>query len=659
MKMKQLTAGMIALVMSMSLPLTTYAADWYLEDGDVTVNAGDSGQTVTQGSDPAVSDDAPVITQRESSVETANTITINTSDNATANVTIKDINIKSSNDAIDMKGSSSANITLEGDNKIFSETGSALHISDGNVTINGSGSLKAEIQDNPGSGYNHNAKIGSHKNEDMSGSIHITGDATVKTNDNIAPNCGGDGAGIGSGENGEMSGNIVIDGNAQVEVSSNDQGAGIGSGDEGNLSGNIMIGGNAQVSATGAEDSAGIGTGDGDEDEDEGNFRGSITIDGNAKVTAKAGGDHSGSDGSGIGTGNEGKFTGTVTIGGNAVVVAAGSSEGCGIGTSDGRNMNGIIIIRDHAKVTAYAGEDGAAIGSEDSGDMTGKIIIVGNAIVNTGMVNDAGNTLSDRIGYIGDGQDSNHKSSKGHYIIGPDVTINSLSGSDTEALKKYVNMHLDSGNPTNLTKLDIRMENGIFKAAATGAGSVEKILYNGSETVPTVPGSYPVTCIIKIDGSEMELPIGTLVVPEPASPGETAAPVENTVQAPASEPAEKTNESTEYKAPVQESLYRVVDKDGKEIVFHTAQKDGVLAIATDSDFAMLTGNMEDIETLMNQGVSRIIFATKGRTSTFLLSDLLEKRTYGETWSLIHDGEAVAFIAVEKKMDISSILTRL
>lgn len=465
MKRKKLTASMIALVMSVSLPMTTYAANWYLEDGSVTVNADNSGQTVTQGS-TSTPDEAPVITQRESSVETGNTIGISTSDNATANVTIKDINIKSSKDAIDVTGSSSANITLEGDNKIFSETGSALHISDGNVTINGSGSLKTEIQDEP-SGYNHNAKIGSHEKEDMSGSIHITGDATVKTDDNIAPDCGGDGAGIGSGEDGEMSGNIVIDGNAQVEVSSNDRGAGIGSGDDGNLSGNIMIGGNAQVSATGAENSAGIGAGD------DGNFRGSITIDGNAKVTAKAGGDHNGSDGSGIGTGDEGKFTGTVTIGGNAAVVAAGSDEGCGIGSSDWKYMNGIIIIRDHAKVTAYAGNRGAAIGSEDDWDMTGKIIIVGNAIVNTGMVDDAGNVLSNRIGYIGGGENSNHDSSKGHYILGSDVTINSLNGSDTEALKQYVNMHLDSeGNPTNLTELDIRMENGIFKAEATGAAA-------------------------------------------------------------------------------------------------------------------------------------------------------------------------------------------
>ena len=149
MKRKKLTASMIALVMSVSLPMTTYAANWYLEDGSVTVNADNSGQTVTQGSGSAVPDEAPVITQRESSVETGNTIAISTSDNAAANVTIKDINIKSSKDAIDVTGSSSANITLEGDNKIFSETGSALHISDGNVTINGSGSLKAEIQDEP------------------------------------------------------------------------------------------------------------------------------------------------------------------------------------------------------------------------------------------------------------------------------------------------------------------------------------------------------------------------------------------------------------------------------------------------------------------------------------------------------------------------------
>ena len=59
MKRKKLTASMIALVMSVSLPMTTYAANWYLEDGSVTVNADNSGQTVTQGSGSAVPDEAP------------------------------------------------------------------------------------------------------------------------------------------------------------------------------------------------------------------------------------------------------------------------------------------------------------------------------------------------------------------------------------------------------------------------------------------------------------------------------------------------------------------------------------------------------------------------------------------------------------------------
>ena len=47
MKRKKLTASMIALVMSVSLPMTTYAANWYLEDGSVTVCPELSTFTVT------------------------------------------------------------------------------------------------------------------------------------------------------------------------------------------------------------------------------------------------------------------------------------------------------------------------------------------------------------------------------------------------------------------------------------------------------------------------------------------------------------------------------------------------------------------------------------------------------------------------------------
>ena len=615
---RRLFALALALLLAVSLPVSALAGEWFIDDGDIIISATKDRQTVSQGEKTEI-DNAPVIKQKNSSTATDKTIKIETTGGATADVTIENVNISSGGDAIDV-GSSSANITLKGKNKLFSESKSALHVSSGNVTIDGDGSLEAGIQDDIEGSYNHNAKIGSHENENMSGTIHITGDATVTTDDNTAQVCGGDGAGIGSGEDGDMSGTIIIDGKAHVEASSNDRGAGIGSGDDGSVSGKIIIGGSAHVSAIGAENSAGIGTGD------DGNFTGSITIDGSANVTAKAGGDHNGYDGSGIGTGDDGDFAGTVTIGGNATVVAAGSDEGCGIGSSDGEDMNGTIIIRDNAKVTAYGGEEGAAIGAEDGGDLTGKIIIVGNAIVNTGVVDDEGNILPDSIGYIGDGQETNHDSANGHYVIGSDVTINGISGSDIEALKQYVNMRLNSnGESENLTRLDIRSENGEFTVSASGEGKVEKILYGGSETVPTAPGTYPVTCVVRLgNGTTLEFQIGTFIVPEP--PAEAAQP-----------------------APV----YHVTDKDGNQISYTAAREGGVLTIRVDAAYARLTLTADEAQALTAQGVEKVVFITTGATSAFRPADLTAYKDEAP-FVLTHDGETVTFTAGET--DLASLL---
>ena len=510
MKMKQLTASMIALVMSMSLPMTTYAYDWDLNDGSITVDAGDSGQTVTQGSNPAVSDKSPVITQ--SSAETSNTITINTSDNATANVTISDVNINTSGAAVSTGGNGNVNIELDGTNTLKSGNWHA--------GLEKSKDSKLTITD-----------------ENGNGKLIATG--------------GDYGAGIGGGNQGN--GNNITITSGEITAIGGIDGAGIGGGFCGNGSNITITGG--EVTATSGDYGAGIGGGSSGKGND-------ITITG-GKVTA-TGGDY----GAGIGGGNKGNGSNITITGGE--VTASGGTNGAGIGGGLRKNGEKITVSGD-ATIKVQGGpadtEDGAGAGIGNGGS------------------------------YNGD-------------FPGPYIPVN---GVETEP------------DTSNLTT-------GKIEYYAPGADMTK------DEPTNTILGSGQ---------------------PEPASPGETAAPAENTVQAPASEPAEESEESTEYKAPVQESLYRVVDKDGTEIVFHSAQKDGVLAIATDSDFAMLTGNMEDIEALRNQGVSRIIFATKGRTSTFLLSDLLEKRVYGETWSLIHDGETVAFIAVEKKMDISSILIRL
>ena len=513
MKMKQLTAGMIALVMSMSLPMTTYAADWYLEKGSITVNAGDSGQTVTQDG-TSTQDDAPVITQ--SSAETSNTITINASENATANVTISNVNINASNNT---GSESKAAVSTSGKGNV-------------NIELDGTNTLK--------SGREH-------------AGLEKSGDGKLTITD----------------ENG----------NGKLIATGGDYGAGIGGGKYGNGNDITITGG--KVTATGGISASGIGGGNKDNGSN-------ITITG-GEVTATGG-----MFASGIGGGDHGNGSKITITGGK--VTATGGIGASGIGGGDHGNGSKITITG--GEVTAAGGTTGAGIGGglQKNGE---KITVSGDATIK---VQGGPTDKWDGAG-AGIGNGGNHN---GNYNSWSLITVN---GAETEP------------DTSNLTT-------GKIEYYAPGADMTK------DEPTSTTLGSGQ---------------------PEPASPGETAAPAENTVQAPASEPAEQTNESTEYKAPVQKSLYRVVDKDGKEIVFHTAQKDGVLAIATDSDFAMLTGEMKEIETLMNQGVSRIIFAAKGRTSTFLLSDLLEKRAYGETYHLIHDGEAVALTVGDAMVDASEI----
>ena len=512
MKRKKLTASMIALVMSVSLPMTTYAANWYLEDGSVTVNADNSGQTVTQGS-TSTPDEAPVITQRNSSAETSSTITINASENATANVTISDVNIKTRDAAVSTNGKGNVNIELDGINTLKSgrEHAGLEKSKDGKLTItdeNGNGKLIA-------TGGNGAAGIG--------GGLYAGGNDITITGGEITATGGYCGAGIGGGTSAGGK--------------------------------NITIAG-GKVTATGGKGAAGIG----------GGFFGNgndITITG-GEVTA-TGGDY----GAGIGGGNQGNGSNiTITDG---EVAATGGTNGAGIGGGLRKNGEKITVSGDAAlKVQG---------GPADAWDGAG-----------------AG---------IGNGGSHNGDDPE------PRIPVN---GAETEP------------DTSNLTT-------GKIEYYAPGADMTK---------------DKPTSTIL-----------GSLAQPEPASPGETAAPAEYRMQTSASEPVQGNGKSTGYKAPVQGHFYQVVGQDGKAMIFATAQKKDVLAIATDSDFAMLTGKMEDIEALRKQGVRRIIFATKRATSTFLLSELLEKKAYGETWSLIHDGENVAFTAVEKMMDISSILTRL
>ena len=102
--------------------------------------------------------------------------------------------------------------------------------------------------------------------------------------------------------------------------------------------------------------------------------------------------------------------------------------------------------------------------------------------------------------------------------------------------------------------------------------------------------------------------------------------------------------------------LYRVTDRDGRDIAYTAEQTGGVLTVTVDADFAVLTGRLSGIRTLKAQGVEKLVFVTKGATSAFLLSDLLDKG--GEAYRLTHDGKAVTFTLGESMADVSAILTR-
>ena len=104
--------------------------------------------------------------------------------------------------------------------------------------------------------------------------------------------------------------------------------------------------------------------------------------------------------------------------------------------------------------------------------------------------------------------------------------------------------------------------------------------------------------------------------------------------------------------------LYRMTDRDGRDMAYMVEQTGGVQTVTVDEDFAVLTGSLSDMAALRAQGVEKLVFVTKGATSAFLLSDLLGKGESGESYWLTHDGKAVTFTLGESMTDVSAILTK-
>lgn len=276
---------MMALLLAVSLPVTILAEPWYLENGDITVNAGESEQTVSQGDRQNVPDPAPVITQSGTDV-TNNTVTINADAGCTANVTLDGVNIDVSGDsgeaAIQTGGAGNVVIELDGDNTVKSGDNHA------GVEKNNGGTLTIADEDDEDSLNATGGKGGA----GIGGAMGGTGSNITISDGTVNATGGEGGAGIGGGA-GQSGSNIAISG-GNVDANGGTDAAGIGGGNNGNGSNITISGGTVNATGgdpmritnddgTGAEEKPGGGAGIGGGAYGEGN---NITVKYTAQVTA-------------------------------------------------------------------------------------------------------------------------------------------------------------------------------------------------------------------------------------------------------------------------------------------------------------------------------------------------------------------------------------
>ena len=326
-----------------TLAAPAFAGTWYIEDGDITVKAGETEGTnkVSQGTNKDVVDTNTIITNRDKDTASSNTVTIETNDkNDTVEVTLKDVNIDTSSRneaAVSVTGKGDTNIELNGDNKLKS---GAYHAGLEHNQTPTSGELTIQDKDKNGNLTATGGESGAGIGGGCYGgaTIKITGDAVIK---NVT---GGEyGAGIGGGYNGD--GDVTISGNAKIEnAQGGNNGSGIGGGHYGK--GDVTIEENATVNATGGVGSAGIGGGADARNDKDGNGN-QITIKSNesGSPTVNAVG---GTDkmvvigGAGIGSG-VGDAKANITLEGKVTIVAKGGEGNAAIGDMNGeQEFNGL-----------------------------------------------------------------------------------------------------------------------------------------------------------------------------------------------------------------------------------------------------------------------------------------------------------------------------
>ena len=317
-----LTAAMLT-----TLAAPAFADTWCIENGNITVKAGDTEGTnkVSQGSIIDREDTNTIITNQETDTASSNTVTIDAG-NDKVEVTLDNVNIKAdSGSALTSKGD--VTLTLKGDNHLtggISDTGNYGRngiASTGSLTITGgeNGSLTAQ----GGSGADGGHGIYSN------GSLTISGGSTVTANGGNGGNVSGDGI--------CSNGGVTISGGSTVTANGGNGGSLVG-GDGIRSGGGLTVSDGTVTAKGGNGDSKDGYGGDGIRSD------GGVTISGN---TVNAAG------------GSGGKVGGYGICSFDRVAISGGTVEAAGGNGSTGGGSgiySSVIDLSGSLELTAKAG---------------------------------------------------------------------------------------------------------------------------------------------------------------------------------------------------------------------------------------------------------------------------------------------------------------
>ena len=537
---------------------------------------------------------------------------------------------------------------------------------------NTSGSLTAK-----GAGGNGAAGIGGSAAEGTK-NIIIEGYATVDAKG------GGSGAGIGGGgyygkEKPGDAENIIIQGYATVDAKGGGGGAGIGGGYAGNAK-NIIIRGHSKVKAT-ASDGAAIGGGSAGWGIDYGGSAKGIVICDHATVIAKS----DLGEGAAIGAaGDNGKDTeAEVTIGTPGatveqedVHVTASGCHGAAIGNGQKKTN---VTIQGHVTIRTANMRNSTAIGS-NYGDV--EVNIKDNVTIDTD------NATVDPEPYnagssIGGGDirgDSNRKvvvnidgGTNGKVKIGDYIQIFGKYGAisatevnigDNVLLKmkpcgspaKYINVkgaeaavgtrnNPEAGGLVNTIGDNTELwyySRGVQQKIVHGKNVCTKNEISRKDATCTEDGWVKYGCTYE-SGRHATAPEHNYQWTEtiPATGHRWGEWVEDTAA------GTRTRECSVCHATETEPLpsntnsaleLRVVDAEGMDQPF-TVSQNGTLRTYTGAyDTATLTGDLDTLRYLQEHGAQTIQFVTNGKTSSFVINDLLAQGSGSEVFYLTHRG---------------------